>query len=179
MAGRIDDSAHEVAVAKVSDVGPLYRQEIQEHLREILSSRAFHGSRRCQEFLGYVVEHALSGDFGGLKERVLGICIFSRNPGYDTSDDSIVRVTASDVRKRLLQYYKAAGPSSFRIELQSGSYIPEFHHVLGEVCPPPADAPRLTSAATGDPGLPATEFPTATRQASAESAELPRLPAGE
>ena len=126
MAGRIDDSAHDVATAKVSDVSP-YAREIQEHLREVLASPAFQGSRRGREFLAHVVEHALSGDFGGLKERVLGIRIFSRNPDYNTSDDSIVRVTASDVRKRLLQYYKTAAPTRFRIEIQSGSYIPEFH----------------------------------------------------
>jgi hypothetical protein len=152
VAGRIDDAAHEVAVAKASDIGP-YASEIQEHLRHVLASHAFHGSRRCQEFLSYVVEHALSGDFGGLKERVLGIRIFSRDPGYNTSDDSIVRVTASDVRKRLLQYYKTSGPSKFRIELQSGSYIPEFHHVVGEIAGQPAGGQRPADLPAVDHGL--------------------------
>jgi hypothetical protein len=153
LAGRIDDSAHDVAAAKVSDVSP-HAQEIQQHLRDILASPSFQSSRRCQEFLAYVVEHALSGDFGGLKERVLGIRIFSRNPNYNTSDDSIVRVTASEVRKRLLQYYKSAEPSSFRIELQSGSYIPEFL-VTSEATRPKLEPARLAPVTSIEAGVPA------------------------
>jgi hypothetical protein len=63
---------------------------------------------------------------------MLGICIFDRDAGYDTSSDSIVRVTATDVRKRLLRYYEAAPASALRIELPPGSYIPEFHHVAAD-----------------------------------------------
>lgn len=129
MAGRIDNAAHDAAVAKVSEVVS-HEKEIRLHLAEIVASHAFRGSRRCQEFLTYVVEHALIGDFDGIKERILGIRLFGREASYDTNGDSIVRVTASDVRKRLLRFYKASTPSALRIELRSGSYIPEFHYVV-------------------------------------------------
>jgi hypothetical protein len=129
LAGRIDNAAHDAAVAKVSEVVS-YEKEIRLHLTEIIASNAFRGSRRCQEFLTHVVEHALIGDFGGIKERILGIRIFGREASYDTNGDSIVRVTASDVRKRLLRFYKTSAPSPLRIELRSGSYIPEFHYVV-------------------------------------------------
>jgi hypothetical protein len=129
--GRIDNAAHDDAVAKASGV-VLYENEIRSHLKQILASKAFRGSRRCQEFLSYVVERSLSGEFSEIKERMLGICIFDRDAGYDTSSDSIVRVTATDVRKRLLRYYGAAPASALRIELPPGSYIPEFHHVAAD-----------------------------------------------
>jgi hypothetical protein len=143
LAGRIDNAAHEASMAKVSQVIP-YKEEIRSHLDQLLASSAFRGSRRCREFLSHVVEHALDGDFDGIKERTLGINVFGREASYDTNYDSIVRVTASEVRKRLLRYYKTSPASTFRIELRSGSYIPEFHCAFDEsVCAP---------AATSEPG---------------------------
>ena len=49
------------------------------------------------------------------------------SPSYDTGEDAIVRVTASDVRKRLHQFYADLSPASeVRIDLPTGSYIPDF-----------------------------------------------------
>lgn len=131
MSGRIDNAAHDAAMAKVAEV-IAYKDEILSCLRHILSSNEFRSSHRCQEFLSHVVEHALSGEFDEIKERILGIRVFGRDASYDTNYDSIVRVTASDVRKRLLRYYKTSPHSSLRIELPSGSYIPEFHYIASE-----------------------------------------------
>jgi hypothetical protein len=136
LAGLIDNAAHDDGVAKASEV-VLYENEIRSHLKQILASKAFRGSRRCQEFLSYVVEHSLSGEFSEIKERMLGICLFDRDASYDTNSDSIVRVTATDVRKRLLRYYEAAAASALRIELPPGSYIPEFHHAAANSKPSP------------------------------------------
>jgi hypothetical protein len=75
-------------------------------------------------------------------ERTLGIRLFRRNPDYDTSADAIVRVTASDVRKRLLSFYTALkAPPAIRIELPSGSYIVQFH----DPAPAPFVEPSRTS----------------------------------
>jgi hypothetical protein len=97
------------------------------HLKEILEGAAFKGSHRSGQFLRHVVEEALAGRFDSLKERVIGVEVFGRPPSYDTGEDAIVRVTASDVRKRLLQHYGRAGAhSAYRISLPSGSYIPKI-----------------------------------------------------
>jgi hypothetical protein len=59
--------------------------------------------------------------------------VFGRSPSYDTGEDAIVRVTASDVRKRLLQHYDRYGSASeFRINLPLGSYIPEIIYEPGD-----------------------------------------------
>jgi hypothetical protein len=57
------------------------------------------------------------------------VVVFGRPPGYDTSSDAIVRVAASEVRKRLSQHYGQPGiPAEFRISLPAGSYIPKIIH---------------------------------------------------
>lgn len=75
----------------------------------------------------YVAEHTLSGA-GRLKERTLGVEVFGRDPGYDTNEDPVVRITTGEVRERIAQYYHEAGHEpEIRIDLPPGSYLPEFH----------------------------------------------------
>ncbi len=100
---------------------------LRQHVQEIVDGAAFKGSHRSAQFLVYIVERAIAGSFESLKERMIGMELFGRSPAYDTSEDAIVRVTASDVRKRLLQHYGRNGTASdFRIGLPLGSYIPEI-----------------------------------------------------
>lgn len=107
-----------------------YRVKLQEHLNEIVEGTAFKGSNRCAQFLQYIVEQALQQNFDCLKERMIGATIFGRELSYDTGEDAIVRVTASDVRKRLLQHYgKNGNASAFRISLPLGTYIPEITYI--------------------------------------------------
>jgi hypothetical protein len=100
---------------------------LQQHLKEVIEGEAFKGSHRSGQFLSYIVEESIAGRFAALKERVIGVKLFGRSPSYDTGEDAIVRVTASDVRRRLLQHYGKYGiTSEFRISLPLGSYIPEI-----------------------------------------------------
>ena len=50
------------------------------HVGQVISSPAFKGSRRSQQFLQFVVQNALDGHFDELKERNLGIRLFDRDP---------------------------------------------------------------------------------------------------
>jgi len=100
---------------------------IEQHLNGVLEGEAFKGSHRSGKFLKYIVSRAVAGDFDSLKERAIGVEVFGRPPGYDTNADAIVRVTASDVRKRLLQHYGRPGMvSEYRISLPAGSYLPKI-----------------------------------------------------
>lgn len=101
---------------------------IRQHLKEVLASHVFAGSKRTQGFLELIVAHALEGEFDQLHERMIGAEMFGRPLSYDTGSDSIVRVKATDVRKKLAQYYaEAKEQPPIRIELPSGSYVPRFH----------------------------------------------------
>ena len=126
MSGKLDSTAHAAAVAKISGLAA-HETEVRAHLDEIVKGPAFKGSHRSQAFLLHIVERALHGDPEDLRERSIGISLFGRDAAYDTAEDAIVRVTASDVRKRLLQHYGTAGADArIRISLPPGSYVPEF-----------------------------------------------------
>lgn len=118
---------------RIAEISKLIRtpedlNALRKHLNDIVQGEAFRGSRRSAQFLQYVVEKSISQDALALKERSIGIELFGRNPAYDTSEDAIVRVTASDVRRRLLQHYGRFGDTSaFRINLSPGSYIPDIY----------------------------------------------------
>lgn len=125
---------------------------IQRHVKEVIEGSAFKGSQRSGQFLKYIVDQALAGHFEALKERVIGVELFGRIPTYDTGEDAIVRVTASDVRKRLLQHYGRYGATSeFRISLPPGSYIPEISRDLPReiALAHHAIEPEITEAAPG------------------------------
>jgi hypothetical protein len=117
---------------RTSEMGRIVETEkdlelLQQHLKEVIEGAAFKASHRSGQFLKYIVDQAIAGHFDSLKERVIGIELFGRSPTYDTGEDAIVRVTASDVRKRLLQHYGSHGATSeFRISLPLGAYIPEI-----------------------------------------------------
>src|SRR5579883_225576 len=74
-------------------------------IQRILSSSLFRSSQRCQALFRHVTEHALAGETENLKERSLGVDVFSRPPDYDTNADPVVRTTAGEIRKKLAQYY--------------------------------------------------------------------------
>src|ERR1700678_1558494 len=117
---------------RTSEIGKILETEsdielFQQHLKEVIDGAAFKASHRSGQFLKYIVDQAIAGHCESLKERVIGMELFGRSPTYDTGEDAIVRVTASDVRKRLLQHYGKDGASSeFRISLPLGAYIPEI-----------------------------------------------------
>jgi TolB-like protein/Flp pilus assembly protein TadD len=100
---------------------------VRDHLKDVTESHAFAGSKRTQDFLQLIVEHALEGEIDSLRERMIGAEMFGRPVNYDTGSDSVVRVKATEVRKRLAKYYlETNGKHAVRIELPSGSYVPRF-----------------------------------------------------
>ena len=105
------------------------REEVREQLARLLANPLFQHSKHYPGFLRYVVNETLEGRGGYLKERALGVEVFGRDPDYDTNADPVVRTSASEVRKRIAQYYHEPGhESEVRVELTSGSYTPEFRY---------------------------------------------------
>lgn len=103
------------------------RTEILAESHLITSHTSFKNSKRCVTLFQFLIERALAGDYENLKERTLGVEVFGRNPDYDTNADPIVRMTASEIRKRLAQYYQQGEhPGRIRIQLVPGSYLPHF-----------------------------------------------------
>ena len=121
MAGRDPDTLVPWTPATSADA-----EAVREQLGRILSSASFRNSKRFPVFLRFTVEHGL-GSAEPLKERTIGHEVFARDPAYHTAQDPVVRMTATEVRKRLVQYYQRPEHSSeIVIAYQSGSYIPRF-----------------------------------------------------
>ncbi|MGD0628844.1 MAG: hypothetical protein ABR987_05800 [Terracidiphilus sp.] len=154
-----------------STTDPIWREEVRpdgsalsdaekaavlHELDAILNSPTFQPSKRCQQFLSYVVRHRLDGNHDRLKERTIGVDLFHRPAGYATGDDPVVRVQAGELRRRLEQYYHGSTQhSTVRIELHVGSYAPEFRWERPEPAQPePSQAhaplqPEVAQAALG------------------------------
>lgn len=123
------------------------KKEVLQQLERLLNSSHFRGSRRSSSFFQYVVQKSVDGLQDSLKERTIGIAVFHREPSFDTAADCIVRVVASEVRKRLAQYYQEPGHNrELYIDLPPGSYVPQFH-------PPQAAVPTLQPVASPPPAI--------------------------
>ena len=101
--------------------------EIRLQLQRLLAHPLFTNSKRYPVLLAYTVEQALQGNSSSLKERTIGIEAFGRKPDYDANADPVVRTTAAEVRRRLIQYYyDPSHAGELIIELSAGSYVPAF-----------------------------------------------------
>ena len=104
-------------------------EEVRAQLVRILESKLFVQSERLQRFLRFTVEHTLAGDTDRIKEYTLGRDVFDRDETYDPRVDSIVRVEARRLRRKLDEYYAEAGAHDpIVIEIRQGSYIPLFRY---------------------------------------------------
>lgn len=127
---------------------PMPVAAVREQLQRLLAHPLFTNSRRYPVLLAYIVEQTLSGCGAEIKERTIGVEAFGREPSYDVSLDPIVRMTAAEVRKRLIQYYyNPLHAAELVIELPLGSYLPSFHlpAPIPDLAPEPAPEPPATA----------------------------------
>ena len=106
---------------------PPTAEEVRQLLERILCSRQFSNAPKKQKFLQLICEAYLDGRASELSEYSIGYEVFDRNETYDPALDSIVRVGAHEVRKKLERYYKSEGKNDeILLEIPAGSYIPIF-----------------------------------------------------
>lgn len=102
-------------------------EERRALLQRVLWSRQFEKSNRIRDFLVYVCDRTFEDPEVEIHEQEIGNRVFGRDVSYDTGDDNIVRVTASQARKKLSQYFGAEGASEpFVLEIPKGQYTPLF-----------------------------------------------------
>src|SRR5580693_6565210 len=95
--------------ASTPPFGAIPISEIQDQLERILGSTGFRSSLRLQRFLRLAVERTLAGETDQLKEYAVGRDAFDRGADYDPRSDSIVRVEAQRLRRKLREYYRSTG----------------------------------------------------------------------
>ena len=123
----------------------------QALVARVLASSQLARSTRLRDFLQYVAEHAIANSDVPIHESEIAEHVFGRNTSQG-SDDSIVRVHASQLRKRLEQYFDTEGASEeLIIEIPKGNYTPVFKsrhlepppEVLAPSPPPKSPRPKL------------------------------------
>jgi hypothetical protein len=120
-------------------------QECRELVARLVASKHFRRSERHCAFISYVCNVALTEAGREIRETEVGWKVFGRPAGYDTAQDNIVRVNASEVRHRLKEYFQGEGMQEpLGLEIPRGSYRPVFarRSMLVEIQePPPLEAP--------------------------------------
>ncbi len=111
--------------------GAVATPDVLGQLQRILASPTFRKSFRMIRFLRIVVEHALTDhaghQAGRLKEYTIGVEVFDRKANFDPRMDSIVRVEARRLRRKLREYYQTYGREDpIVIELEQGGYRAVF-----------------------------------------------------
>src|SRR6187402_446544 len=100
---------------------------VRQQLSRILASKTFHQVDRLKRFLTFIVDETLDGRGGDLKEYIIGVQVFGKEPSFDPRTDPIVRVQARRLRTRLARYYRDEGNSDeLIVDLPKGGYAPVF-----------------------------------------------------
>lgn len=102
-------------------------EEVRHQLTTISASRVFINSPRLNSFLQYIVKRALDGAADDVKEYSIGVDVFDRGDAFDPRADTIVRVQAGRLRKKLAEYYATEGEvDPVVIDVPKGGYVPMF-----------------------------------------------------
>lgn len=93
----------------------------------VLQSGIFLKAPRLANFFRYVCERHLEGNADQIKEYSIAFEALGRPAEFDPKKDSIVRVEAHRLRKRLEEYYSGPGAAhAIQITIPNGQYRPCF-----------------------------------------------------
>jgi Malectin domain len=120
--------------------------EEKAELEAVFASGIFNRAPSLAHVLNYVCTKYFEGQSEQVKEYNIAVEALGRPPDFDQKRDSIVRVEAHRLRKRLNEYYEGEGSSHrIRIVLPAGQYVPRF--LVAEPPPVPmTDAPMVVSS---------------------------------
>lgn len=107
-------------------------QFVRDALTKIANSATFENAGRLQAFLSYVVEESLAGRAHLIAGKTIAADVYGREP--DDGSNSIVRVDAGRLRRKLAAYYGTEGASDpVRIHVDSGGYAPRFELLTPDI----------------------------------------------
>src|SRR6202035_199241 len=112
-------------------------REEKAELEAVFASGIFSRAPGLAHMLNYVCTKYFEGQSDQVKEYNIAVEALGRPADFDQKRDSIVRVEAHRLRKRLREYYQNEGAERVvQIEIPPGNYAPRF--VVREA--PEADA---------------------------------------
>lgn len=97
-------------------------------LEKILQSEEFVNSTRYKDLLSYLVDAHIENK--AIKETTIAIDLFHKDQTFSPSEDTIVRVTIGNLRKKLDHFYLTDGAEdTIRLDLPKGKYDLLFYTV--------------------------------------------------
>lgn len=119
----------------------------------MFESPVFSHSARQTKLLEYLCNKVLLGEAEHIKAATIAMEVFGRRWDFDESKDSIVRVEAHRLRRKLAKYYEGEGAKAhLRIVLAPGGYVPEF--LVNEAHTTPGIVTLSVHPCGDSPGLP-------------------------
>jgi hypothetical protein len=137
----------------------------------IAASSQFRRSARLRDFLIYVGRQSLKDGAADIHEQDIGVHVFGRPVSYDRSQDNIVRVNATELRKRIDQYFITEGAhETVVMEIPRGGYRPVFRRrsavapvALARIeAPGESISPAIAPAEVASPKIPRFFWATCT-----------------
>src|ERR1700744_3616707 len=117
-------------------------------VERVAASEQFSRSARLRDFLLYVGKQSLKDGCPEIHEQEIGARVFGRPASYDRSSDNIVRVNATELRKRIDSYFESAGAAEpLFFDIPRGGYRLVFHRRVSEK--PEEEAPEPSEPAPG------------------------------
>ena len=108
-------------------------EERRALIDRVAASEQFSRSARLRDFLLYVGKQSLKEGCPEIHEHEIGAKVFGRPASYDRSADNIVRVNATELRKRIESYFESSGANEPLIfEIPRGGYRLVFRRRLAE-----------------------------------------------
>lgn len=145
----------DMAVAPYAALSPGKLTTAQhEAMHKLLESDAFASAPRLRAVLAYLLQKVEDGESEQITEQSIGQAVFGKPPGYNASEDNIVRVTIRHLRTRLEQYYRTEGKDdAFSLVIPKGKYIPSLMPREPEILLPPPSPERIhyDASAAGSP----------------------------
>ena len=109
------------------DNSNIQAEQIRSQVDKIIASRELEKSTRLQELLDYIVSEYIAGRADRIKGFTIARAVFSAPTDFDADTNSIVRVEAGRLRRRMEEYYRAVGSDDpIIVDIPKGSYVPRF-----------------------------------------------------
>jgi len=137
--------------------------EQRAELKTVLASKGFVRAPALANLLSYLCEKLFAGEASQIKEYSIGVEVFRRGASFDQDADSIVRVEANRLRRRLAEYYQGEGAADeIRISIPVGQYVPKLERSHAD-----GDGSRPTNSGIGvGEGASPSPVPASRRSAS-------------
>lgn len=111
----------------MAETKPVAPEAIRAQIGRITQSAEFEDSARLKELVSYVVDEALAGRAGRIEGLTVTQAAFGADESFDADSNSIVRVAAGRLRRRLAVDYAGSGQhDAILVQVPKDTYAPRF-----------------------------------------------------